>query len=189
MAAYSTEVISIRVVNVGPDCTYPVEVYGKVIARDEIDYKCVYLFNRERKDAQTIKSKKDMLALTGPRRALVTLGFMYFEFDLKMKGKGDDEAQFSKGVISYYSNPNHRRVKYQLPSFQSTVKLVLQHVALPVTASLEVSVVNEDPNEPLVHFDGKITAGTSTNYRDHMILYDIVVCVAGNWCKKMAPLC
>jgi hypothetical protein len=89
-----------------------------------------------------------------------------------MKGKGDDEVQFSKGVLSYYSNPNHRRVKYQLPSFQSTVKLVLQHVALPVAASLEVSVVNEDPNEPLVHFDGKITAGTSTNYRDHMILYD-----------------
>jgi hypothetical protein len=57
LAAYSTEVISIRVVNVGPDCSYPVEVYGKVIARDEIDYKCVYLFNRERKDAQTIKSK------------------------------------------------------------------------------------------------------------------------------------
>ncbi|KAM0843595.1 hypothetical protein ACQ4PT_057620 [Festuca glaucescens] len=46
-----------RVVGVGPDCSYPVQVYGKVIARDEIDYKCVYLLNRERKDAQTIKSK------------------------------------------------------------------------------------------------------------------------------------
>jgi hypothetical protein len=113
-----------------------------------------------------------MLALTGPRRALVTLGFMYFEFDLKMKGNGDAEVQFSKGVISYYCNPNHRRVKYQLPSFHSTVKLVLQHVALPVAASLEVIVVNEDPNDPLVHFDGKITAGTSKNYRHHMVLYD-----------------
>jgi hypothetical protein len=52
------------------------------------------------------------------------------------------------------------------------VKLVLQHVALPVAASLEVIVVNEDPNHPLVHFDGKITAGTSKNYRQHMVLYD-----------------
>jgi hypothetical protein len=51
------DVISIRVVKAGPDYTYPVEVYGTVIARDEIDHKCVYLFNRERKDAQTIRSK------------------------------------------------------------------------------------------------------------------------------------
>ena len=39
------DVISIRVVKAGPDYTYPVEVYGTVIARDEIDHKCVYLFN------------------------------------------------------------------------------------------------------------------------------------------------
>ena len=57
LAAYSTEVISIRVIKAGPDYTYPVEVYGTVIARDEIDYKCVYLMDRERKDAQTIKSE------------------------------------------------------------------------------------------------------------------------------------
>lgn len=97
LASWATNVVSIRVVRAGPDYTYPVEVYGKIIARDQVDYKCVYLFDRERKDAQTINSEKDMLALTGPYRALVTLGYMYFEFDLKIKGKGDpdDEVQFS----------------------------------------------------------------------------------------------
>ncbi|XP_047073800.1 uncharacterized protein LOC124683291 [Lolium rigidum] len=173
LADYSTQVISIRVVKVGPAYKYPVEVYGTVIARDEIDCKCVYLFNRERKDAQTIKSKKDMLALTGPYRALVTLGYMYFEFDLKTKGKNpDDEVQFSKGVIVYYFNPDRRRIIDQLPSFQSTVKLVLEHVKLPVAAILKVSVENKETNDPLVHWDGKITAGTTKNYRHHMVLYD-----------------
>ncbi|CAM0954317.1 unnamed protein product [Alopecurus aequalis] len=178
LASSSFDVISIRVVRVGPDYTYPVEVYGKVIARDEVDYKCVYLFERERMNAQTINSEKDMLALTGPYRALVTLGYIYFEFDLKIKGKGDpaDDVPLSKGVLPHYFNPNHNRIKLQLPSYKSIVKLVLQHVRLPVAASLEISVVNHKPNGPLVHFDGKITAGTSRNYRHHMLLYDSSVC-------------
>jgi hypothetical protein len=57
LANYSLDVVSVRVIKAGPDYTYPVEVYGTVIARDEIDYKCVYLFDRERKDAQTINSE------------------------------------------------------------------------------------------------------------------------------------
>ncbi|CAM0954281.1 unnamed protein product [Alopecurus aequalis] len=181
LARYTTEVISIRVVKVGPDYTYPVEIYGKVIARDQIDYKCVYLFNRKREDAQTINSEKDMLALSGPKRALVSLDCMYFEFDLKIKGKGDpvDDKPFSKGVISHFCNPYNKRVKYQLPSFQSTVKLVLQHVYIPVAASLKVSVVNQEPNDPPVHYDGKITAGTTRNYRHHVLLYDSIVRCGG----------
>jgi hypothetical protein len=85
----------------------------------------------------------DMLALTGPFRALVTLGFMYFEFDLKVNDEDDPDkvVQFSKGVIPYYCKADRERIILQLPSFQSTVKLVLQHVDLAVAASIEVSVV------------------------------------------------
>uniref|UniRef100_A0ACD6APZ9 Uncharacterized protein n=1 Tax=Avena sativa TaxID=4498 RepID=A0ACD6APZ9_AVESA len=169
----STDVISLRVVKVGPGCAYPVEVYGKVIARDEVDYKCVFIFNRERKDAQLIKSEGDMLALTGPYRPLITLDLMYFEFDLKIMGKHDnEEVKFSQGVIPYYCNPDRNRVILQLPSFKSTVKLVLQRVPLPVAASIEVSVVNEGHDDTIVHYNGKITAGTTKNYRQHMVLYD-----------------
>ncbi|CAM0954355.1 unnamed protein product [Alopecurus aequalis] len=181
LATSSIDVISIRVVRVGPDYTYPVEVYGKVIARDEIDYNCVYLFERARENAQTINSEKDMLALTGPYRALVTLGYVYFEFDLKIKGKGgpDDEVEFSKGVVQYYCNPDHNRIKLQLRSCKSLVKLVLQQVNFPVAASLEISVLNQEPSDPPVHFNGKITAGTSRDYRHHMLLYDSSVCRGG----------
>ncbi|CAM0954321.1 unnamed protein product [Alopecurus aequalis] len=172
LATSSTDVVSIRDIKAAPG--YPVELYGKVIARDEVDFKCVYLFDRERKDAQTITSEKDMLALTGPNRALVTLGYMYFEFDLKMKGKDgpDDEVQFSKGVIQHFYEADDKRIVWQLPSFESTVKLVLQNVHLPLAAILEVSVVRQGPSDPLVHFDGKLTAGTTRNYRQHTLLYD-----------------
>uniref|UniRef100_A0ACD5U084 Uncharacterized protein n=1 Tax=Avena sativa TaxID=4498 RepID=A0ACD5U084_AVESA len=174
MADSSIDVISVRVVRASPAHTYPVEVYGKIIARDEVDHKCVYLFDRERKDAQLIKTEKDMLALTGPYRALVTLGWMYFEFDLRTKGKGDENADvpFSKGVISYYYNPFHKRIISQLPSFHSTVKLVLQRVSLPVAASIEVNVVGEGQDDSFAHYHGKITAGTTKDYKQHMVLYD-----------------
>ncbi|KAI4985258.1 hypothetical protein ZWY2020_017888 [Hordeum vulgare] len=102
------------------------------------------------------------------------MGLLFFEFDLKIKGKGepDEDAQFSKGVIPYYHNPCNKRIIEQLPSFDSTVKLVLQHVAFPVAASVEVNVVKKQPGDALVHFDGKITIGTSRNYRQHMVVYD-----------------
>jgi hypothetical protein len=38
------------------DVGFPINVFGTVIARDEVDYKCVYLFRREVDDCQTITS-------------------------------------------------------------------------------------------------------------------------------------
>ncbi|XBI80490.1 hypothetical protein VPH35_089648 [Triticum aestivum] len=156
MAGSSINVISLRVVKAGPEHTYPVEVYGRVIARDEVDYKSVFLFDRERKDAQFINSEKDMLALTGPRRALVTDGLMCFEFDLKVKGKGgpDRDVQFSKGVILYRHNFYNKRMISQLPT------------------SVEVSLVKKQQlGDRAEHFNGKITVGTTRNYRQHMVVY------------------
>ncbi|KAM3402995.1 hypothetical protein ACQJBY_006652 [Aegilops geniculata] len=171
MADSAINVVSLRIVKAGPDYTYPVEVYGRVIVRDEVDYKCVHLFDREKNNAQLINSEEDMLALTGPCRALVTDDLLFFEFDLKIKGKGehDSEVQFSKGVILYHLDQYHKRFTRQLPSFQSTVKLVLQHVANPVAASVEVHVLDKQPG---VDFNAKITVGTTRNYRQHMIVYD-----------------
>jgi len=81
-------------------------------------------------------------------------------------------VQFSQGVIPYFCKADRERNILQLSSFQSTVNLVVQDVELPVAASLEVSVVKQGRGDPLVHFDGKITAGTTKNYREHMVLYD-----------------
>ncbi|KAM0824705.1 hypothetical protein ACQ4PT_070020 [Festuca glaucescens] len=50
----SVNVVSLKVIE--SDVGYPINVFGTVIARDEVDYKCVYLFRRGRDDSQLIKS-------------------------------------------------------------------------------------------------------------------------------------
>lgn len=50
----SVNVTSIKVA--ASDVGYPVNVFGTVIARDQVDYRCVYLFNRGRDNPQQITS-------------------------------------------------------------------------------------------------------------------------------------
>lgn len=52
---HSVNVISIKVAQ--SDVGYPVKVYGTVLARDQYDYRCIYLFKRGRDNPQLIKSK------------------------------------------------------------------------------------------------------------------------------------
>nr|XP_034584518.1 uncharacterized protein LOC117847419 isoform X2 [Setaria viridis] len=49
----SINVVSLKVAeSVG----YPISVFGTVLARDQVDYKCVYLFRRDREDPQVVTS-------------------------------------------------------------------------------------------------------------------------------------
>jgi hypothetical protein len=50
----SINVISLKICE--SDVGFPVNLFGTVIARDEVDYKCVYLFRREVDDPQFITS-------------------------------------------------------------------------------------------------------------------------------------
>jgi hypothetical protein len=51
----SANILSVNIVS--SDVGFPVNVYGSVIARDSIDYKCIYLFQHNRDDCQPIKLK------------------------------------------------------------------------------------------------------------------------------------
>ena len=51
---YSVNVISLKIRQ--SDVGFPINVFGTVIARDELDYKCVYLFRRESDDPQFVAS-------------------------------------------------------------------------------------------------------------------------------------
>jgi hypothetical protein len=106
-----------------------------------------------------------MLTLTGPCRGLLVLDFIYFEFNLKVKGDRDED--FSKGVIEDRAFGN-KPITIDLPSRLSIVELVFQPVDCPVAASLLVNILNGPPNAPFI---GKISAGTR-NIETHIILYD-----------------
>jgi hypothetical protein len=50
----SVNVIAIKVAE--SDVGYPIRVFGTVLARDEYDFRCVYLFRRDRNNPQIITS-------------------------------------------------------------------------------------------------------------------------------------
>lgn len=165
MVSSAVNVISVKVIE--SDRGYPISIYGTVLARDRIDYRCIYLFRRGREDPQMISSKDDMLTLTGPRRALVPPDNIYFEFNLRVKGDAGDE-DFSKGVIQLHVVPyDPEPITRVLSSWLSRVELVLAPVESPVAASLEVKILKGAP--PLI---GKVCAGTSENPETQMIVYD-----------------
>jgi hypothetical protein len=51
----SANILSVGIVS--SDVGFPLNIYGTVIARDSIDYKCIYLFQHGRDDCQPIKLK------------------------------------------------------------------------------------------------------------------------------------
>lgn len=51
----SVNILSVKIV--ASDAGFPLNVYGTVIARDNLDYKCVYLFRRSRERCQSISSE------------------------------------------------------------------------------------------------------------------------------------
>jgi hypothetical protein len=107
-----------------------------------------------------------MLTLIGPRRGLVIFDFIYFEFNLKVKGDPDED--FSKGVIedrAFDTKP----ITIDLASWLSTVELVFEPVEGPVAANLQVNILNGPPNAP---FTGNISAGSKHTETD-IILYDV----------------
>ncbi|KAM0824707.1 hypothetical protein ACQ4PT_070021 [Festuca glaucescens] len=115
------------------DVGYPINLFGAVISRDEVDYRCVYLFRRCRDDSQYIKSPEDMLTLTGPCRGLVVSDSMFFEINLKNKGdETADDRDVSKGVIEHHRVPfDKRTVTELLTSWRSRVELVLALFHVP----------------------------------------------------------
>ncbi|KAM0836145.1 hypothetical protein ACQ4PT_062493 [Festuca glaucescens] len=164
----SVKVISLKVIE--SDVGYPINLFGAVISRDEVDYRCVYLFRRCRDDSQYVKSPEDMLTLTGPCRGLVS-DSMFFEINLKNKGdETADDRDVSKGVIEHHRVPfDKRTVTELLTSWRSRVELVLAPVPCPVEVTVKVNVLNGPRDAP---FSGKVSAWTSGDVDNHIILYE-----------------
>lgn len=74
--ASSANILSIKVVRSASALAYPIDVYGTVFVRDELDRKRICLFRRDRDNCQRIKSKvikKKSSLLLIPK--LLLLGF------------------------------------------------------------------------------------------------------------------
>uniref|UniRef100_A0ACD5YAD1 Uncharacterized protein n=1 Tax=Avena sativa TaxID=4498 RepID=A0ACD5YAD1_AVESA len=164
----SANILSVNIVS--SDVGFPVNVYGSVIARDSIDYKCIYLFHRHRDDCQPIKLKDEALVLTGPRRGLVLVDFIYVEVDLKIKEDGVyPDRQFSKGLTSIdgrvLSRENDVVVRGDtLDSWLTSVEVRFATVLNSVEATFEMKLSEGD-------FFGTINVGIS-DIQETIVIHD-----------------
>ncbi|CAL4896121.1 unnamed protein product [Urochloa decumbens] len=159
------------------DVGYPIKVYGTVIARDNIDNKCVYLFRRDRDHCQVIKSKDNPLILTGPKRGLALLDDNFVEIDLKIKDHQGQDRELGEGVVRIRAKTvvSLEKCKFESKSLAtrlSTVDVNYAVVKGAVEATIAVEVLEGD-------FVGKITAHT-TGIKKSVVLYDSKVAGDGH---------
>uniref|UniRef100_M8BC34 SKP1-like protein 1B n=1 Tax=Aegilops tauschii TaxID=37682 RepID=M8BC34_AEGTA len=164
---YCLNVISVKARE--SDVGYPISVFGTVIARDYVDYRCVYLFRRERDDPQLISSPDDMLSLVDPCRALVPIDNVYFETDLKIKCDGGADRVFSKGIteFNWVCIPTYKQtMAVSVYSFLSDMEFLCALVHEPVEATIAINVLKGPCNI------SRVAASAPGNFKDHVVLYE-----------------
>ncbi|CAM0146610.1 unnamed protein product [Urochloa decumbens] len=164
----SVNVVSLRILE--SDVGYPIRVSGTVLVRDQVDYKCAYLFRRDSDNPQVISSPEDMLALTDPCRGLAVTCSMFFEINLKMEppaDSGDETTVLSKGVIEHDACANDGEFAAgSLTSWHSTVRLEYTPVPFAIIATLSLSVLHGAS-----HFVGEVAVWTTRNTNE-IVLHD-----------------
>ncbi|KAF6992914.1 hypothetical protein CFC21_009871 [Triticum aestivum] len=164
----TANILTVKIVS--SDKGFPINVYGTIIARDSIDHKCMYLFNRTRDNCQPIKSRDENLILTGPGRGLVLLDFIYLEIDLKIKvGEEPLGEQISKGLLMIDGRvlPRGKKasVAHQtLESWFSTVDVRYATLLHAVEGTFEIKLLEG-------RFCGNITAGIN-GIQPRIVIYN-----------------
>uniref|UniRef100_A0A0D3HN27 DUF6598 domain-containing protein n=1 Tax=Oryza barthii TaxID=65489 RepID=A0A0D3HN27_9ORYZ len=167
------EVYSCRVIDLTGGLEWPIDVFGFVAARDGLDRKRNYIFNRPRGDAQTLTAEDPSFVLTGPIRAINCSQRIEFEVDLKVRGKtqSDKDKVLSARYIVYETmGPNCMvgwvRSKAR-PGKRCSVEVTFAHLAGAVEAAIEVRVVQGS----ISGFCGRFVARTD-GYDDDVVLVD-----------------
>ncbi|XP_044440586.1 uncharacterized protein, partial [Triticum aestivum] len=170
---HSANILSVKIVS--SDYGYPLNVYGTVIARDDLDRKCVYLFRRDKDNHQFITSEDNSLVLTDPKRGLAVCGSLFFEINLKVKdvhGREVKDERLSKGMLDINgitrqtSNFKYGVETGTLVSMHSTLEMNFAFVRDAVEGTVEIRIL-EGP----VDFHGKIIA-TPTRVPCEIVLHD-----------------
>ncbi|KAJ1268014.1 hypothetical protein BS78_07G104400 [Paspalum vaginatum] len=150
------------------DVGFPISVYGTVLMRDELDFKCIYLFQRDRDNCQVISAPDELLTLTGPNRGPFEATSFYFEINIKIRG-GEEQSMdriFSRTLACEYYPLDQWTHKQEISSWLSTLELACRSVHYAVEATVGITILR-GPRE----FYGSVIACTSQDSND-MVLYE-----------------
>ncbi|RLN40280.1 hypothetical protein C2845_PM01G31110 [Panicum miliaceum] len=147
------------------DVGFPVSVFGTVLMRDDVDFKCIYLFQRDRENCQVISSPGDMLALTGPNRGSFESSPFYFEINLKIRGEEQTmDRIFSRSLITEDYPLDQWTRKQEVSSWLSTLEFAYRSVHYAVEATVGISVLR-GPRK----FYGSLVACTSVDSNEMVL--------------------
>uniref|UniRef100_A0ACD5UUN9 Uncharacterized protein n=1 Tax=Avena sativa TaxID=4498 RepID=A0ACD5UUN9_AVESA len=137
------------------EIAWPLDVYGVVAARDSVDRQRNPLFIRTRNYCQVLTEDDPFLHLTGPVRAIVSMGTVYIETELKAKGRRRSEdvvlastvINSDKGDDFYTSLADNKHC---------TIELCSEELKVSVQATIVSLVVKSKPGSAPFPNGGKI---------------------------------
>ncbi|XP_048560048.1 uncharacterized protein LOC125540477 [Triticum urartu] len=147
VAGPALEIYSIKLINLNPNLSWPIDVYGVVAARDDFDHNRNILFCRSSADCQRINQEDPFLHLIGPSRAIVAEEPVMFQIELKLKYGAN-----LKDTAWFTSNQSYRSIMpydtMQICNRCCTAEISLGRVAPAIQATIVgVSAEGEWPFE------------------------------------------
>ncbi|XBH61556.1 hypothetical protein VPH35_115968 [Triticum aestivum] len=149
------------------DVGFPISVFGNILMRDDLDFKCIYLFQRDRDNCQVISSPDEMLNLIGPNRGPAEADVFYFEINLKIRGEEPTMDMIFSRTLVYQEYPlDAWTKKQQVSSWLSTLEFSYRSVHYAVEATVGIKILR---GTRFLH--GSLIASTSKEPSE-MVLYD-----------------
>ncbi|CAM0948661.1 unnamed protein product [Alopecurus aequalis] len=136
----SVQFFSIKVTDLSYDLSWPLQVYGFVAARDEVDHKRNYLFRCTRGTCQTLTGKDPFLRLTGPSRAVLLTDQVVIEVQLKVKGNKEESEDKVLAFKRFVLNRNYP-LEDSIRSQRCQLDFALAVLPKSVEALVDVRVV------------------------------------------------
>ncbi|KAM3256618.1 hypothetical protein ACQJBY_049196 [Aegilops geniculata] len=169
------QIFSVKVTEITGGLQWPLDVFGMIAMRDDLDHNRNIIFNRSRDNCQTLTQQGQHLVLTGPARAVVHEGHpsVYFEAILKVKGATCSEDRDLSLLISRCNirqSPSESLVGTRCyRSKLSTLELAYGIIVACAEATIAVEVVEGSWPEG---FHGQLTACTASVPHMKVLLLD-----------------
>ncbi|KAL6638199.1 hypothetical protein ACP70R_025771 [Stipagrostis hirtigluma subsp. patula] len=166
------QMFSVRVAEIRGDLRWPLHVYGVIAARDHVDHNRNIMFSRTRDNCQILTEKDSSLVLTGPSRAVVVLGPVMWEAELKVKGSTESEDKVLSFIAVGYDYQEYSKSRVMNRGYTSklsTLNFTFAQVVWSVEATIKVQVTEGSwPDD----FRGQVAVCTASMGDKKFVLLD-----------------